>query len=352
MTVLYSNNFDSGSGTLNPAPGFATAMGAGLREQAVSSTEYVSASRAIGANGFGDCAYVAAGGEIGDRAVRTAIKWNSQHATPTYMGHLLRFNNGNRYYATHIFTNGTDSIKVFVYKYDGGYSEIATSGFVLAVSAGDVVHHESKVSGTTIESRIWKNAEPRPATPTVSVTDVSSPFYSGYAGLHKGWSESSTAAYCDDLVITDGAGGEDFFHPDILVSNGTAEAGTGTSTGSGVGGDASTNGGSNANAGGGTGTSTGSGSGGDASGLAGGTGSFTSDAMENNSGAGLLASTLVRWTWYQGTIGTAPTSTTHGTGTTSAGGVLTIAGLPTGAGFLLARTADSTGVYYQPGTVA
>ena len=100
----------------------------------------------------------------------------------------------------------------------------------------------------------------------------------------------------------------------------------------------------------GTGTSTGSGTGGAASGLGGGT--FTSDVMENNSGAGLLASTSVSWTWYQGTIGAAPTSTTHGTGTTSAGGVLSITGLPTGAGFLLARTADSAGVYYQPGTVA
>ena len=213
MTVLFSDNFDSGSGTLNPSPGFTTALGAGLRSEGVGANTYVSASRAIGANGFGDCAYVAAAGEIGDKAVRTAFKWNSQHATATYMGHLLRFNNGNRYYTTQVFTNGTDSIKIFVYKYDGGYSEIASSGFVLAVSAGDVVHHESKVSGTTIESRIWKNSEPRPATPTVSVTDVTDPFYSGYAGLHKGWSEASTAAYCDDVVITDGAGGEDFFYP-------------------------------------------------------------------------------------------------------------------------------------------
>ena len=83
-----------------------------------------------------------------------------------------------------------------------------------------------------------------------------------------------------------------------------------------------------------------------------GSGAFTSDAMENNTGAGLLASVSVNWTWYQGAIGTAPTSTTHGTGTTSAGGILSLTGLPVGAGFMLARTADSVGVYYQSGTVA
>ena len=82
------------------------------------------------------------------------------------------------------------------------------------------------------------------------------------------------------------------------------------------------------------------------------TGSFTTAAMENNSGAGLLASTAVSWTWYQGTIGAAPTSTTHGTGTTNGSGILTVAGLPIAAGFLLARTADSSGVYYQAGTPA
>ncbi len=130
----------------------------------------------------------------------------------------------------------------------------------------------------------------------------------------------------------------------------SAGGGTGTSTGSGSGGTASGLGsGTDATAGGGTGTSTGSGSGGTASGL--GSGTFTSDAMENNTGAGLLASTSVSWTWYQGVIGAAPTSTTHGTGTTSVGGVLTVSGLPTGTGFLLVRTADSSGVYYQPGTV-
>lgn len=132
-------------------------------------------------------------------------------------------------------------------------------------------------------------------------------------------------------------------------SDAFASGGAGTSTGSGSGGTATGGSGTSGSAAGGTGTSTGSGSGGTATGT--GAGTFTTDAMENNTGAGLLASVTVNWTWYQGAIGAAPTSTTHGSTATSSGGVLTLSGLPTGAGFLLARTADSTGVYYQPGTV-
>ena len=143
---------------------------------------------------------------------------------------------------------------------------------------------------------------------------------------------------------------------DILVapasggSSASASSGSGTSTGSGSGGDASGAGGSGASVSSGSGTSTGSGTGGAATGGTG--GSFTTDAMENNTGAGLLASIAVFWTWYQGAIGAAPTATVHGTGTTNASGVLSIAsGLPSGAGFLLVRTADASGVYYHPGTV-
>lgn len=81
-----------------------------------------------------------------------------------------------------------------------------------------------------------------------------------------------------------------------------------------------------------------------------GTGSFTTQAMENNSGAGLLVSTAVSWTWYEGTIGSAPTSTTHGAGTTNASGVLAAPGLPLAPGFILAT--DGVGVYYEAGTPA
>lgn len=78
---------------------------------------------------------------------------------------------------------------------------------------------------------------------------------------------------------------------------------------------------------------------------------FTSDVIGNNT-TSILADAAVAWTWWQGSIGAEPTSLTHGTGTTDASGVLTVTGLPVGAGFLIVRTTDSTGVYYQPGTVS
>lgn len=138
-----------------------------------------------------------------------------------------------------------------------------------------------------------------------------------------------------------GGGGTDATAPGATLT-GTSSISAGSASGGA--------GGSDATAPGATLTGTSSISAGTASG-GGGAGSFTSDAMENNTGAGLLASTSVTWTWWKGAIGATPTSLTHGTGTTSAGGVLSLTGLPTGAGFLLVRTADSVGVYYQPGTV-
>ena len=144
-------------------------------------------------------------------------------------------------------------------------------------------------------------------------------------------------------VYVDAEGGG----PDATAPGATLTGTSSISAGSASGGS----GGTDATAPGATLTGTSSISAGSASG-SGGVGTFTSDAMENNTGAGLLASTAVTWTWWQGAIGATPTSLTHGTGTTSAGGVLSLTGLPTGAGFLLVRTADSAGVYYQPGTVA
>lgn len=137
-------------------------------------------------------------------------------------------------------------------------------------------------------------------------------------------------------------GGADATAPGATLT-GTSSISAGSASGG--------SGGTDATAPGATLTGTSSISAGSASG-SGGAGTFTSDAMENNTGAGLLASTSVTWTWWQGAIGATPTSLTHGTGTTSAGGILSLTGLPTGAGFLIARTADSAGVYYQPGTVA
>lgn len=82
------------------------------------------------------------------------------------------------------------------------------------------------------------------------------------------------------------------------------------------------------------------------------TGALSSDPMENNAGS-LLANVPVVWTWWLGPgIGANPTLLTHGAGTTNAGGVLALSGLPAGAGILLVRTDDGSGVFYQPAVVA
>lgn len=82
------------------------------------------------------------------------------------------------------------------------------------------------------------------------------------------------------------------------------------------------------------------------------TGSFTTAAMENNTGSGLLSNTAVEWTLYYGTIGSAPSDMAHGSGTTNASGVLSGSGAPLGAADLWVRTPDGVGIYYQRLTVA
>lgn len=351
MALLFQSNFDSGSGTQTPPTGFTVFLGNPdiLRSEDLDTSWVASGIRGIGSNVAGANAYVTVVNQIGDVAIRTSTKIKNQLVEPSFIDLLLRSDwTTTNTYISQLWTDGT-GISVNIAKLVGGVNTgLANSGYIVSCVVGDVIHHEAKAVGSTLEVRIWKNATARPVLPTLTTTDTSHTI--GYVGLEKSWSAATAFSVVDDVVVTDGTGSTDYFYPDTPpTQDGAADGGAGTSTGSGTGGAASTSGGTNANAGGGAGTSTGSGSGGTASGL--GSGTFTSDAMENNTGAGLLASTSVSWTWYQGVIGAAPTSTTHGTGTTSVGGVLTVSGLPTGTGFLLVRTADSSGVYYQPGTV-
>lgn len=73
--------------------------------------------------------------------------------------------------------------------------------------------------------------------------------------------------------------------------------------------------------------------------------------MVNNTGS-RLANTAVVWEWRRGNIGAAPAGVTYGSGTTGADGRLMIAGLPMGAGVLLAATPDGQNVYYEAGNAA
>lgn len=87
------------------------------------------------------------------------------------------------------------------------------------------------------------------------------------------------------------------------------------------------------------------------------TGTFVTDAWTNNAGT-LRGAVAVSYTWVSlGRIGSLTGKTlTEGTGTLSAGGVLTATGLPAGAGFLIGAVlgagAISDAVFYQAGTVS
>ena len=86
-------------------------------------------------------------------------------------------------------------------------------------------------------------------------------------------------------------------------------------------------------------------------------GSFVSDVLINNAGT-VLALQSVHWSWLPaGRIGSlAAVTEVDGTGTTSAGGVLTVTGLTPGAGILLVAKRNTSAtddhVYYHAGTVA
>ena len=83
----------------------------------------------------------------------------------------------------------------------------------------------------------------------------------------------------------------------------------------------------------------------------GGGATFTTSAIHNNTGTVQAAVNLV-WEWHAGSVpGGVPDSVTYGSSTTSGAGIAVLAGIPAGAGFLLAVTDDGA-VYYESGTAA
>lgn len=235
-------------------------------------------------------------------------------------------------------TGVTASMAPFI---DGGFPGGPSNSRSVAFATGDAITVRLKVDGKNVSCWVWNaTTESMPADPLVTWTD-STQRAAGYFAIALN-NENVIANPIDNLVITDGATGG---------TNGTATGATLTGTSSLSAGSASGGaGGSSATAPGATLTGSSSLSAGTATGGA--SGSFSSSPMENNAG-GLLTSTTVLWEWRRGAgIGVAPTSVTYGSGTTNASGVLVLAGLPVGAGELLAATADYANVYYERGTVS
>jgi hypothetical protein len=230
MTVLFQSDFEDSSGTIivpEGAPGWTVPLGQYLvLDASVVSLPAVSGARVMAASDTPDKATYTAAGSLTNQAIRHAAKWQS-HTAPQVEGHLLRYVSSMAYYYIYPETNGS-SLRLSINYYDGGNNVLGTSGYVLACAVGDVIHHESSMVGTTIESRIWKNSEPRPAAATVSAT--SSGISSGHPGLVK-FGVTGTYALADQVVVTDGAGGEDYFYPE--ASGVTIDCALGTATASG-----------------------------------------------------------------------------------------------------------------------
>lgn len=142
-----------------------------------------------------------------NQAIRTATVLKAG----AYLGHSLRIQLGgaDRCYLCY-FDLSAGNLRATIDKRDSSSVAETSSSYSIPAVAGDIVHMESRAVGTAIECRVWVNSAARPSTPTVSITDGT--WTVGAIGLRRviGGSIYVTA---DDIVITDGAGGEDFYYP-------------------------------------------------------------------------------------------------------------------------------------------
>jgi hypothetical protein len=206
MTVLYSNNFDSeATGALTGWTTWGITGGQVVQLFSSAGVTPISGTKGFGQSSDADAATWNGGTGLGNQAVRTAMRVNSMADLRTNAP-ILRASPGHAY-VFGIVSNGT-ALKATIYKYDNGFSLLAESSFSIAATTGDLIHIEVSAIGSALSSRVWINGNARPSSATVSATDGT--FATGAPGLRKGGSFG--LALCDDLVITDGAGGEDFFY--------------------------------------------------------------------------------------------------------------------------------------------
>lgn len=229
MTVLYSSDFESGDS--NPAAGWTTLNGSGMQVFQASVVSLVAprGTRIIGRNSLGDSATCnAVASPIGNQAMRMAYRVNSM-ADLRIVGPMLRTQSNIRHYRFLLESDGTNLTGRIV-KYDNGSFTLATSPGI-AAATGDVIHIEAYAIGSTLSMYFWKAGQSKPVSPNVTVTDTSYP--TGLIGLIK--TGSSGYGLADDVVITDGAGGEDFFYapdttPPTLSAPSAIQTGQSTAT--------------------------------------------------------------------------------------------------------------------------
>lgn len=242
-----------------------------------------------------------------------------------------------------LFTATTSSVTADISPFIGGTypGALGTGTRGMPTAAGDIIGVKVRIENKICSVWVWNaSTESMPTSPLATWTD-SVQRAAGHFGCY--WQNGGVVNLgLDQFSISDGA--------DAGGTDGTATGATLTGTSSLSAGSASGSGSSSATAPGATLTGSSSLTAGTATGGA--SGGFSSSPMENNAGS-LLASTTVLWEWRKGAgVGVAPASVTYGSGTTNASGVLVLAGLPVGAGELLAATADYANVYYERGAVS
>jgi hypothetical protein len=228
MTVLFASNFESDAAGSLPT-GLATAYGSAFAVQLASTYGLTapSGTKALASSNDGDVCLFTGSGALGNQAVRYDgfIRSNSTAS----LGAITQVLRSDASYATSAYRiqllytagSGGTSTDVSVRIVSGGSSGssiIATAaGALLNVVQNDILHMESRCidagAGSCIISVfLWKNGNAKPGTPSFAYTIASGAVSTGYPGVQHnlpgyGWE------LLDNLVITDGAGGEGTFDP-------------------------------------------------------------------------------------------------------------------------------------------
>lgn len=208
MTVLYSNDFEAtATGALS---GFTQVNGGAVVTNGTNGPAGpVRGTKSLMMASDGDGCSLTAESTRTDQAVRTAQKY----VATSMVQNVLRAsgtNGAKGYWCLYEKDPSGNNIRARILVRDSALITSAEGAYDIVVSAGQVVHMESRVVGTTIEHRVWVGSgTARPSSPTVSLTN--SLHASGMPGVRKAGSFEWTAV--DDLVITDALGGEDAFYP-------------------------------------------------------------------------------------------------------------------------------------------
>jgi hypothetical protein len=226
MAAVYHNDFDA-IGTSNTVPpGFVENAGVeGHRVFAASaiSRSAISGTKVLLSRTGGATTIYTASGVLTDQGIRIATNYPSLVADFPNSSLVLRSDTGdgiaNNSYRVCVETNGT-ALRLNVGIWAGGFNSLATSGYAFSPAPSDIVHFYAEMIGTTINAWLWTGAT-RPTTPTVTATH--SAIVSGYPGMSH-FSGSGNYDVIDNVVVTDGAAGHDYFYSEVADTTAPAPA--------------------------------------------------------------------------------------------------------------------------------